>query len=93
MAQYLVFATLADARVRNSAEAATRLCELPTAEWWQTIEHPTDGRAALVIEDGAPYGSSPDGLGLGGLSEDEIAQLQPRDALDADGWFPTSSGD
>ena len=45
---------------------------------WGVVEHPTDGRGAVVIGD---YTFD--------LSEDEVAALVSRDDLDADGWFPT----
>jgi len=44
---------------------------------WGVVEHPTDGRGAVVIGD---YTFD--------LSEEEVAALVTRDDLDADGWFP-----
>ena len=44
---------------------------------WGVVEHPTDGRGAVVIGD---YTFD--------LSEEEVAALLTRDDLDADGWFP-----
>lgn len=45
---------------------------------WGVVEHPTDGRGAVVIGD---YTFD--------LSEEEVAALLTSDDLDADGWFPT----
>jgi len=45
---------------------------------WGVVEHPTDGRGAVVIGD---YTFD--------LSEEEVAALLSSDDLDADGWFPT----
>ena len=42
------------------------------------VEHPTDGRGAVVISD---YTFD--------LSEEEVTALLSSDDLDADGWFPT----
>jgi len=44
---------------------------------WGVVQHPTDGRGAVVIGD---YTFD--------LSEEEVAALVTRDNLDADGWFP-----
>ena len=44
---------------------------------WGVVEHPTDGRGAVVIGD---YTFD--------LSEEEVAALLSSDDLDADGWFP-----
>jgi len=45
---------------------------------WGVVEHPTDGRGAVMIGD---YTFD--------LSEEEVAALVTSDDLDADGWFPT----
>jgi hypothetical protein len=44
---------------------------------WGVVEHPTDGRGAVVINDDTFD-----------LSEEEVAALLTSDDLDADGWFP-----
>ena len=44
---------------------------------WGVVQHPTDGRGAVVINDDTFD-----------LSEEEVAALVTRDDLDADGWFP-----
>ena len=49
---------------------------------WGVVEHPTDGRGAVVIGDDTFD-----------LSEEEVAALVTRDDLDADGWFPTLGED
>jgi hypothetical protein len=46
---------------------------------WGVVEHPTDGRGAVVIGD---YTFD--------LSEEEVAALLSRDDLDANGWFPNN---
>ena len=48
---------------------------------WGVVEHPSDGRGAVVIGDFTFD-----------LSEEEIAALLSRDDLDADGWFPPMEG-
>lgn len=76
MPRYMVFADLASAQGRNGQEAAARMCQQPTVEWWQTIQHPTNGQAALVIQDSGPYAAAADDRGLGGLTSSEITNLQ-----------------
>jgi len=44
---------------------------------WGVVEHPTDGRGAVVIGD---YTFD--------LSEEDVSTLSTHDDLDADGWFP-----
>jgi len=46
---------------------------------WGVVEHPTDGRGAVVIGD---YTFD--------LSEEDVSTLSTRDDLDADGWFPNN---
>ncbi len=93
MARYLVFTDLTGAQARNAAEAAARFCDDATTAWWETIEHPASGQAALIIQDTPPYDAAADQRGVGGLSPDEIASLQPQSAMDAGGWFTTQAGD
>jgi hypothetical protein len=87
MPRYMVFGDLASAQGRNGQEATARMCQPPTIDWWQTIEHPTNGQAALVIQDDGSYGAAADDRGLGGLTDDEISNLQPQSTLDDAGWF------
>lgn len=85
MTQYLVLADLATARSRSATEADARNCTGITDYWWATITHPSNGQAAVVIEDAGDYGSS-------GLIADELAALQDQAALQAAGWFPVRGG-
>ena len=80
---FLIFPSLAEAQIRNAAEAARRGCAGGTRYWWPMVVHPIDGRAAL----------STDGADDPGLTTEEVGALVDRAALDADGWFPPPEED
>lgn len=80
MSRFLVLADLATALARSIAQASAKGCSGNTDYWWATVAHPSNGQAAVVIEDSGDFGE-------GGLSPDERSQLQDRSQLDSAGWF------
>lgn len=77
---FLVFPSNDEALARSAEEANDRDCGESTLYWWQVIQHPLNGKAAIVINS-EPYDVS-------GLTTQEIAKLVDFNTMSASGWFP-----
>lgn len=84
--RYLVLSTPSAARDRSHQQALAMGCDPAgvTQYWWDVVEHPTSGQAAVVIADGS-YDAT-------GLAAAEATALQPQATLTAANWFPVPIG-
>ena len=79
--QYLIYINNQEAKYRSFNIATEQGCsDDPTAYWFNVINHPTNGEAAMCIGEGEEDK----------LTIEEQSKLVSKEYMDINGWFSSS---